>query len=242
MIKKALIFTLFSISSLFANEYMAQLKPIKEFEIKAQSSGVVTFVDKNLEATYLKKEATILKIDSEDEDIELAQQKDLYKVQKEIVDIKEKNYNSKARVTQLSLYNKNVEKLSLLEAKKELVNTKKAIRTLENNKTKKLFKNSNIYLGKIYKQKGEFVNVADKIYDAYDFSEIKIELYLTLEEIKKLKTQTILIDGKASEFELSKVYKIKDTNKISRYKVELTKPTLNEENFFFGKVVKVEFR
>ena len=77
MIKKALIFTLFSISSLFANEYMAQLKPIKEFEIKAQSSGVATFVNKKLEATYLKKEATILKIDSKDEDIEIIQNKEI---------------------------------------------------------------------------------------------------------------------------------------------------------------------
>lgn len=240
--KKILTISLLSITSLFSTEYMAQLNPIKEFEIKAQSSGIVSYVNTNLEAKYIENNKTILKIDSKDEDIELEKEKVSFNIQSDIVKIKEKNYKSKARVSQLSAYSKNVEKLSLLEAKKELINTKRTIKKLQNDKNKKKFTAKNIYIATIYKDKGEYVNIGDKIYDAYDFSKIKISLYLTEEEILNINNKRIYIDKNLSEFKISKVFKIKDTIKISRYKVELTKTNKNIEDIFFGKVVKVEIK
>lgn len=240
--KKILTITLLSITSLFATEHMAQLTPVKEFEIKAQVSGIVKYVNSKLEARYLKNTKTILQIDIKDENIELEKEKNSFKIQDEIVKIKEKNYNSKARVSQISLYNKNIEKLSLLEAKKILIDTQRTIKKLQHNINKKIFTGKDIYISTIYKEKGEYVNIGDKIYDAYDFKKTKITLYLSKNEIKNIRNKEIYIDGEKSDFRVSKIFKIKDTNKISRYKVELEKTNKNIEDIFFGKVVKVEIK
>ncbi len=120
MIKKILI-GLFTFSSLFAREYMTQINPNEKIEIKSQTSGVIKYVNKELESSFVKMNQVLLRINAKDEEIELQKERSSLSVQKEIVKIKEKNYQAKKRIKQLSQYDKNNEKLSFLESKKELV-------------------------------------------------------------------------------------------------------------------------
>ena len=240
--KKILAFTLLSVTSLLAKEYMAQIKPYEMYEIKSQTSGVVKFVNKDLESKYIKNKELLIKIDTKDEEIELAKQKSSYSIQKEIVKIKEQNYKAKNRIKQLSLYDKNTEKLSFLESKKELTTTTQTIKKLQNDMDKKTFDVQNRYVNTIFVQKDEYINIGDKLFNSYDISKLKITLFLSKNEIDTLESKSLYINSKKSNFKVYKVHKIKDENKISRYKVVFTKTNKNKNNYFFDKVVKAELK
>ena len=240
--KKILTFALLSFTTLFAKEYMAQIKTYEMYEIKSQTSGVIKVVNKNLESKYIKNKQLLIKIDSKDEEIELQKNRNSYEIQKEIVKIKEQNYKAKKRISQLSLYDKNNEKLSFLEAKKELSDLSQTIKKLENEISKKSFVIENRYIDKVFVDKDEYVNIGDKLFYSYDISKLKISLFLSQEEIKDIKSKTLYIENKKSNFKVNKIHKIKDENKISRYKVEFVKDNTKEENYFFDKVVKVELK
>lgn len=240
--KKILTFALLSFTTLFAKEYMAQIKAYEMFEIKSQTAGVIKTVDKALESTYIKNQQLLIKIDSKDEEIELQKNRNSYEIQKEIVKIKEQNYKAKKRVSQLSLYDKNNEKLSYLEAKKELTNLLQTIKKLENDISKKSFVIKNRYVDTVFVDKDEYVNIGDKLFYSYDISKLKITLFLSQEEIENIHSKALYVQNLKSDFKVYKIHKIKDENKISRYKVEFTKVNTQEENYFFDKVVKVELR
>lgn len=242
MIKKILVWAIISFSTLFAKEYMVQITPNEKFEIKSQTSGIVKYVKEDLESNFVKMNETLLQINSRDEEIELQKQRESLLIQKEIVKIKEKNYQAKNRIRQISLYDKNNEKLSFLESKKELVTTQQSIKKLLNEMTKKVFKVENRYINKIFVKKGEYVNIADKLFDMYDISKLKITLYLSYDEIRGLDTKTIFIDGIKSDFKVHKINKIKDEIKVSRYKVEFVKNNENPDDYFFNEIVKVEIQ
>ncbi|QKJ22499.1 hypothetical protein [Poseidonibacter lekithochrous] len=240
--KKILTFALLSFTTLFAKEYMAQIKTYEMYEIKSQTSGIINIVNKNLESKYIKNKELLIKIDSKDEEIDLQKNRNSYEIQKEIVKIKEQNYKAKKRISQLSLYDKNNEKLSFLEAKKELSNLGQTVKKLENEISKKTFVIKNRYIDKIFVDKGEYVNIGDKLFNSYDITKLKISLFLSQEEIKNIDSKALYIENKKSYFKVDKIHKIKDENKISRYKVEFIKDNTKEENYFFDKVVKVELK
>lgn len=240
--KKILTFALLSFTTLFAKEYMAQIKTYEMYEIKSQTSGIINIVNKNLESKYIKNKELLIKIDSKDEEIDLQKNRNSYEIQKEIVKIKEQNYKAKKRISQLSLYDKNNEKLSFLEAKKELSNLGQTVKKLENEISKKTFVIKNRYIDKIFVDKGEYVNIGDKLFNSYDITKLKISLFLSQDEIKNIDSKALYIENKKSNFKVDKIHKIKDENKISRYKVEFIKDNTKEENYFFDKVVKVELK
>lgn len=240
--KKILTFALLSFTTLFAKEYMAQIKTYEMYEIKSQTSGIINIVNKNLESRYIKNKELLIKIDSKDEEIDLQKNRNSYEIQKEIVKIKEQNYKAKKRISQLSLYDKNNEKLSFLEAKKELSNLGQTVKKLENEISKKTFVIKNRYIDKIFVDKGEYLNIGDKLFNSYDITKLKISLFLSQDEIKNIDSKTLYIENKKSNFKVDKIHKIKDENKISRYKVEFIKDNTKEENYFFDKVVKVELK
>ncbi len=240
--KKILTFALLSFTTLLAKEYMAQIKTYEMYEIKSQTSGIINIVNKNLESKYIKNKELLIKINSKDEEIDLQKNRNSYEIQKEIVKIKEQNYKAKKRISQLSLYDKNNEKLTFLEAKKEIINLGQTVKKLENEISKKTFVIKNRYIDKIFVDKGEYVNIGDKLFNSYDITKLKISLFLSQDEIKNIDSKTLYIENKKSDFKIDKIHKIKDENKISRYKVEFIKDNTKEENYFFDKVVKVELK
>ena len=242
MIQKLLLLSFIITSTLFSKEYMTQIKPYKSYEIKSEVAGIVNFVDVSKEAQFVHKKTLLVQLNTTDENIDLKAQKKLLQSQNEIIQIKEKNYKAKNRIKQLSQYDKNSEKLSYLESKKEHINTQKTIQTLKNSIHKKSFFVDKKYIGKIAVNPSEYVNVSDKVFDMYDISKLKITLYLTKNEIQDLEQQTLYINGQKSDFKVYKIYKIKDSVKVSRYKVEFTKNNPDINNYFFDEVVKAELK
>lgn len=242
MINKLTLLTLLVFSPLFAKEYMTQIKPYESYTIKAQNSGLVQWVNTTKEASYIKNKTLIVKLDTKEENIDLKAQEELLLWQKEIVNIKEKNYRAKKSIKQLSQYDKNNEKLSYLEAKKEKIQTQKNILTLQNAIENKHFFAQHQYVGTIHVKQGEYVNIGDDVLNLYDISKLKIILFLTQNEINDSAKQTLYVNDVATEFKLHKSYQVKDDIKVSRYKVEFIQENKASEHYFFDDVVKVELR
>lgn len=139
MIKKILFLGFFFFTSLYAQQYMVQINPNKKIEVKSQTSGIVEYINDDLESSFIKMNEILIKINSLDESIELQREKNSLVIQKQIVKIKERNYQAKNRVKQISRYEKSNEKLFFLESKKELVQTIQNIKKLQNEINKKTF-------------------------------------------------------------------------------------------------------
>ena len=108
-------------------------------------------------------------------------------------------------------------------------------------KTKDLINKKNIrfsgYLYEIFVEKGDYVNIGRDIALGYDLSKEKIDIFVPIDKIDTIKNKKIYINGKKSNFKISKIYKVTDTKYITSYKVELVGNGLK-----FGDIVKVEFK
>lgn len=241
---KFLVYLIFILNSsnLFAISYMGKIEPFTTYTISSEISGIVTFVDSTKEFSSIDTKELIISIDSSDEDIQIESSTQSLSNLKEILIIQKQNYENKSKVKQLSPYDKNNEKLAYLQTKQTYIETKLNSKTLKNQKRKKEFYVKNKYLGKIYKNQGELINIGDVLFQYYDFSKIKIILYIKPEDIKNIKNKKIFIDNKKSEFSISKISKIRDKYRVSTFEVELTKNNIDQDNIEFGQIVKVEFR
>ena len=237
-----LIFITFIISASFADYYVAQIKPYQKYEIKSEYSGVVTKSMKSKEFSFIKDRELIVKVDSSDENIKLSTLIENLETVKDILEIKKRNLKSKERVKQLSSYDKNLERLSFLETKIELANTKESIRELKNIKNRKEFFVQNRYIDEVYVNEGEFVNSGDTIFTLYDISKEKIELFIKADDIEDIEKKRIYIDERKSKFRVEKISKVKDSKKLSTYKLYLVRENSDFRDKFWDKIVKVEFR
>jgi multidrug resistance efflux pump len=238
---KHIVFLIFIAFGLNATEYFAKIEPYEKHTISSQVNGNVVFVDKSKEYKFIDKKSMILKLDTKDEQIQLDTLKNSLALQKNVVKIKEQNYKNKVKVKQLSIYNKNQEKLSFIEAKQSLENIKRDIKTQERNIEKKEFFVTNQYIDNILVSHEEYVTTGTKLYTLYNFSKLKLEVFVRDQDLDGLKNRDIFINGAKSEFVVEKIAQVRDEKRVSTYKVILSKIN-SDKNIHFGKVVKVEFR
>ncbi len=225
-----------------ATTYMGKLEPYNTITISSEVSGKVVFVNEKKEFSYIKGKETIVKIETQEEDIALGSLKQSLKNQSEIFKIQKQNYINKSKVKQLSIYDKNQEKLSYLHTKQSIIELKKSIKSLHYQKDKKEFLVQDFYLGKIEIDKDETINIGVKLYNLYDFSTIKIVLYLKAEDLNTINEKKVYLNDKQSDFKIFNISKIKDNLRVSTHQVELVKPNTNMDKTLFGEIVKVEFK
>lgn len=238
--KKILLLTLTFIT-LNATEYFSKIEPYEKHTISSQIDGNVVLVDKSKEYSFVDKNSLVVKLDTKDETIQLDALKKSLSIQRDLVRIKDQNYKNKSRVQQLSIYTKNQEKLLWLESKQSLENIKRDIRTQKRNIEKKEFYVNYQYINNIFVSKGEYVTTGTKLYTLYDFSKLKLEIFLKYQDLDGLTKKTIFIDGMKSDFVVEKIAQVRDEKRVSTYKVVLSKEN-NNKNIHFGKIVKVEFK
>jgi multidrug resistance efflux pump len=224
----------------FATSYVGTVEPYKKYEYSASISGLVHFVNKKAEFSYIKRAKNIVSLDVSSERIELKYLNKIEKAKSELNRINRQNYKSKESIALLSRYEKLIEKKSYLNSGQSLLDTKQRIDALKNRISKKLFFINKLYLKNILVEKHSFVNAGTKLFTAYDVSKLKIELYVKKEDLEGIKKAKVLINGKPSKFKVSKVSNIKDDIHISAYKVELIKNS-SPKSFIFGSVVTVSF-
>lgn len=239
---KFITLLVFLLPNLLFSSYMAEIKPYEKQQIKSEVSGRIIFLDKSKEFSIINAKKKILVVDSFDENLALDNLKRRLVIQNEIYNIRKKNYESKSKVKQISLYDKSLEKVNYLTLKENILNIKKDIRNNENTIKKKVFFVKNSYIGKIYKNTNEYVQVGENIFDLYDFTKLKIEIYLKEDGLKNIDKKTIYIDNIKSDFYVWKVSKIKDLKRVSKYKVILLKDNKNLSKKILGQIVNVEIK
>jgi hypothetical protein len=235
------VLTIIFALSLSATEYVSQIKPYELHQVASNVAGRVEFVDSKLEFTYIDSKKLIIELDTKQDKIELDNLKERFSLAQRMVKIKENQYKSKRDIQRLSEYEKLSEEYLYLKERDNYKALSKNIDSLEETIERKSIKLDEAYLGKIYVNSGNFVNIGTLLFDSYDTSKLSIELFARAEDIENIEKKKIYIDGKVSDFKVEKVSNIKDTTNISTYYVKLIKPN-NDKSYLFSKIVTIEFK
>ena len=235
-----------------ANEYFSKAQPLWEYHIKSAVRGQILFSDKLKEGKY-GDGSLVIKVDDKIDLINLKTTKTEYENLKEMIKISQKIYNlysiSYNKIKNLSTYSRNQKdaklvkmlssKNTLLTQQTNLAKLELKLETLQDKIDKKNIKISNkYYIQKIYPKKGDFVNFGSPLLDIADLSYAKLTIFVTAEDLKKLKNSDIIINGKKQKYKILEVLKTTDSKNISGYKVQLE----IEAPKIFSKLVKVEIR
>jgi len=251
MVKKLFISLLLFIN-LQANEYYSKAEPIDTYQIKSDVSGKVVYADELKEGRY-GDDNLVVKIDDKIDLIDLKSTKIEYENTQKLIEIAKKSYE-----TDLSAYNKikdlktysktqkDTKLLKMLSSKTTLLNyqtnlskLKLKLETLKDKIDKKNIKISKkYYILKVYPKKWDYINFGSPLIDVADLSKAKLTIFVTSSDLKKIKTDNLLIDGKKQKYKIIKILKVADSVNLSGYKVEIeiAPPKI------FSKLIKVEIK
>lgn len=236
-----LFFTLNSIA--YSQIYMGKLEPLYKNIKISEVEGELIFKNDIKEFSILKKRENIIKIEDKLNILKLNNYKKSLLIQKKIVLIKNKNYKNKLKIKQLSSYVKNSEKLLLLQAEQKQNEIQNLINIEKYQISKKVFfLKKNIYLNEIFVNKGDFIQKGKKLFDYYDFSKVKIIIFVQKKDLKSIRRHNIYIDNRKTNFYINSISKVKDDIRISTYKVILYKKNIDPIITIFDKIVKIEFK
>jgi hypothetical protein len=234
---KILLICLFTITSIFANEYYAKLEPLESYSIKSAVSGKVIYSNSKIEGLKANN-STIIEIDSQVNKIELEQSKNKLRLIDEMIKIEKNNYDRLNQVSSKSAFEKDTQKLKVINLESSRADMLIKIETLKDTiANKKLVEKSN-YIFNIAVKDGDYVNAGTLLYEAKDLSKGKLEIFVPIAQIEEIKNKEIFLDGVKSDIKISKIYDIADTTNISSYKVELILDNVKT----FSRLVKIEFR
>jgi hypothetical protein len=227
--------------SLLGGTYMVPSSPVEKVTIKSEIGGKVTLAVSDKEQQFIAN-TVIVKIDNA---LELSQIKYYQKqidILSEIVSLKKENATNKAKVTRLSKYNKNVEKINYLESSKELAALKLYIAQVKLDKGKKIFRVKDRYLQRLHVKKNERIQAGDNIMTLYNTNTIKLVTFMPKEEIEILqkKHKNILFNNKKGDFKLYSIDKLTDETHLSSYRVEFRKDLKSKTNYLFGELVTIK--
>lgn len=234
---RVLVLFLISISFMFANSYYAKLEPITSYKVKAAVSGKVVFTNDALEGKNAKN-SVVVELDSFVNRVDLKQTKNKLASIEKMIKIEQRNYERLSRVSSKSDFEKDNQKIKVINLQTSKADTLIKIATLEDSiKNKKLIE-KNSYIFDIVVKRGDYVNPGTLLYEAKDLSKAKLEVFIPISDIKKIKNSTIFLDGKKTNLKLSKIYDVADNEHISSYKVQIDVANVKE----FSKLVKIEFK
>jgi len=240
--RKVLILLAVSLN-LGADFYMAQEEPYQTHTVQSEISGIVKYIALDREFSYIGKSQFIVKLDTEIEDIGIKFLSKKEVSMKEALQLKRENLRNKSKVRQISKYDLNKETLSVLDTKMALFSTQMELALKKSNREKKIFYLSNGYLGKIFVDEFEFVGFGGTLFEYYDFSKSRLDIFVNVDEVKNIRTKRIFIDGiESKNWKIEKVSKIKDSKRVSTFLVRLIKINRNVKQAKFHKIYKIEFR
>jgi hypothetical protein len=228
---------LFTIGTIFANEYYAKLEPIESYSVKSAVAGKVIYSNSKIEGLKANN-SVIIEIDSLINKVDLEQSKNKLKYIDEMIKIEKNNYDRLNQVSSKSAFEKDTQKLKVINLESSKADMIIKIETLKDTiSNKKLIEKSN-YIFNILVKDGDYVNPGTLLYEAKDLSKGKLEIFVPIAQIDEIKNKEIFLDDVKSNIKISKVYNIADATNISSYKVELILDNIKT----FSRLVKIEFK
>ncbi len=235
---KRIITALVLLSSLgFAREYYAKLNPINTYNVKAAVSGQIVYVNYEVESNTANN-SIILKIDSNIDKEDLKQSLVKLKNLKDILSIEKGTLQSYQKISSKSKFEKNNQKIKILNITSSVSELETRIATLKNQITKKTLLEQNNYVYDIAVEVGDYVSPGVLLYSSMDLSAGKLEIFIPISNASDIKTKTIYLDGLQSDLKISKLYNIADSTHISSYKCEIIIPSPKQ----FSQLIKIEFK
>ena len=262
---KILGLLLFLTTLAFSNVYYSKVQPYEIRDIASNVSGQVIYTNENMIGKKLSKKAFIKIDDALDRDeLKSIREKLQYlqatlETNKEILKnleqaLKRKKANFK-RIESLSIKSK-VEKdrefYDVVGSQNSYLATQKEINSLKTNisdlnlREKQLVKSINdkniaaegFVLYSIKVKPGSVVNLGTPLASVADVSKAILTIYLDGDDLQNLNKRTLYINGKKSNYKISRISKIADTKNISRYKAQI----IIKAPQVFSKVFKIELK
>lgn len=234
---KYLLIVLVFLSQGFATEFYSKLEPIESFQVKSSVSGKVIYSNDEIEGKKANN-TKIIEIDSFVDKIELEQSKKKLKAISEMMQIEEANYNRLLKVSSKSGFEKDTQKIKVINFQTTKADMIIKIASLEDNiKNKNLIEKSN-YIYNIAVENGNYVTPGTLLYESKDLSRGKLEIFVPISDIENIKNKKIFMDGKLSDLKINKIFDVADSLHISSYKVEI----IIDNPETFSRLVKIEFK
>lgn len=234
---KAVLISMFLIGSAFASEYYAKLQPVQSYKIKSSVSGKVIYANEEIEGLKANN-SLIVQIDSNIDKIDLEQSRNKLSYINEMINIEQKNYERLSRVSSKPAFEKDSQKLKVVNLKSSKADIIIKIEGLKDTISKKRLIEKSNYISNIAVKKGDYVNPGTLLYEAQDLSKGKLEFFVPISSIDSIKNKKIFLDGKESNIKINKIYSVADSSNISSYKVEIIVDKVKT----FSRLVKIEFR
>lgn len=135
------------ISSIFANEFYAKLEPIDSFQVKSAVSGKVIFTNDSIEGKKAKN-SKIIEIDSYVNRVELKQTRNKLNAINSMINIENNNYKRLLKVSSKSGFEKDTQKLKVINLKTTQADLLTRIANLEDTikKIKKTYRKKSNYI------------------------------------------------------------------------------------------------
>ena len=262
---KFLFMIVFMYSALFAKVYYAKVEPFELRNISSNVSGLVLYADEGLVGKKLSNKPYI-KIDSILNIQELGYVQEKIKYTRNTVQVNEKillnltdllerkrdNYEKVSALKFKSKVEKDREFNDLISSENLYLGTKKEIQNLKiqitdlklreaqlkRNINDKNLVAPNFILYEMLVKPGKVVSMGTPLATVADISNAKLTIYLDEVDVKNSNNKIIYIDGKKTNYKVSRMLNIADSKNISKYMAQI----IIKSPKLFSKLVKVELR
>ncbi len=251
---------------IIAKVHYAKVEPYENIILKSAVSAQVTEVKLNLEGTTVEDEI-IIQLDSQLNEIELASHQNslqlidnmiatnqsILEALKESRSRQEEYYYNILNLGSIPKSRKDTAFYNYISTKTQYLSTQEKIESLNKQQndihysierlqdqiSKKTILVHNKFIYKLLVNKGDFVNMGTPLAQLKDLSRAKLVLFLNEKELKDIHDKKIYIDGKKTDYKISKQWRVADEKFISSFRAEII--IKNPKNRF-SKLLKVEFR
>jgi len=251
---------------LFSKIHYAKVEPYETYTIKSAVAGEVKVAKIELEGKVVKN-SLIVQLDDKLDRVDLKISREKLKILDNMLEInrdtllslneslnREEEYylrvenlstipKSKRDSAFYSYINTKTKYLSTKEKienlKQEKLNLKYKIDTLIDRIEKKRVGIKNRFLYKLLVHKRDFVNIGTPIATLNNLTKAKLTLFLEEDELKDIKSKSIYIDGKKTNYKFSKIWKVTDEKFISSYRAEII---IKNPKYKFSTLLKVELK
>lgn len=221
----------------FAMEYYAKIEPLNSYIIKSSVNGKVIFVNTSIEGKKANN-STVIKVDSDVNEVELKQTKSKLNSMNSMIDLEDKNHQRLKQVTSKSGFEKDNQKIKVLNLESQKSDLLIKIATLQDTIKNKKLMEKNTYIYNISVKEGDYVTPGTVLYETKDLSKGKVEIFIPISDTQIISNKKIYIDDKKTDLKIDKIYKVADDKHISSYKCEIIIPNVKT----FSRLVKIEFK
>jgi len=260
---KILALILLTSSFLFSKVYYSKVEPYELRNISSNVSGLVEFIDEDMIGKKLSTKAYI-RIDAELDVKELNAIKDKLVYLRETVVVNEnilenlkksllrkrENYKQIENLKIKSRIEKDREFYDLVSSENSYLGTQKEINTLKTQITdlklrqdqlSRSVKDKNLsakgfVLYSIDVKVGQVVGMSTPLAKIADISKAKLTIFLDESDVIGAKSRVIIIDGKKTNYKISRILNIADSKNISKYMAQII---INSPKIF-SRLAKIE--